>query len=149
MRHRGHPKVARKCPVEASRPDSLHFLMVFSTARIPSFLQGWRPRGLIIPCKNEGILFRESTAEGRIADGEISPFVGVPGGPQSPLKEVLKIRGGHQSSRELESLHFNGVPWPHRRGRKSFQKVVVKLITFLKKAVFKIEVDRRLKSPHF
>ena len=102
--------MARKCPVEASRPDSLHFLMVFSKARIPSFLQGRRPRGLIIPCKNEGILFRESTAEGRREDGAISPFVGVPWGPQSPPKEVLKIRGEHQSSRELESLHFNGVP---------------------------------------
>ena len=143
--HQGHPKVTLKCPVEASRPDSPHFLMVFSKARIPSFLQGRRPRGGIIPGKNAGILFGDSTAEGRREDGAISPFVGVPWGPPRPPKEVLKIRGGHQSSRELESLHFNGVPWPHRRGQKSSKKVVVKLTTFLKKAVFKITWKYRKK----
>ena len=102
--------MARKCPVEGSRPDSLHFNGVPCAARIPAFLQGRRPRGGIIPAKNAGILFGDSTAEGRREDGAISPFVGVPWGPQSPPKEVLKIRGEHQSSRELESLHFNGVP---------------------------------------
>ena len=94
----------------AAGPNRLIFSGFFATPRIASFLQCKTPRGLIIPCKNEGILFRESTAEGRREDGAFSPFVGVPWGPQSPPKEVLKIRGEHQSSRELESLHFNGVP---------------------------------------
>ena len=81
-----------------------------ATARFTDFLQGRRLQGGIIPGKNEGILFRESTANGRREDGAFSLFVGVPWGPPRPPKEVLKIRGGHQSSRELESLHFNGVP---------------------------------------
>ena len=38
-------------------------------ARFAAFLQGRRPRGLIIPCKNAGILFRASSAEGRSDDG--------------------------------------------------------------------------------
>ena len=38
-------------------------------SRIAAFLQGGRPRGLIIPCKNAGILFRESRAEERSDDG--------------------------------------------------------------------------------
>ena len=38
-------------------------------SRIAAFLQGGRPRGLIIPCKNAGILFRESSAEERSDDG--------------------------------------------------------------------------------
>ena len=40
-----------------------------ATSRIAAFLQGRRPRGLIIPCKNAGILFRASSAEGRSDDG--------------------------------------------------------------------------------
>ena len=63
----------------------------------------------MIACKNEGALFRESTAEGRREDGAFSPFVGVPWGPQSPPKEVLEIRRGPRSSRHLESLYFDSV----------------------------------------
>ena len=81
-----------------------------ATGRIAAFLQGGKPRGGIIPCNNEGILFGDSTTEGKNEDGSFSHFWGVPQGPPRPPKEVLKIRGEHQSSRELESLHFNGVP---------------------------------------
>ena len=63
-----------------------------------------------IPYKNAGILFWEASAEGRSEDGAFAPSWGVPWGPPRPPKEVLKIRGGHQSSRQLESLHFYGVP---------------------------------------
>ena len=122
--------MTRGCPQDGRRPESFHFLCFFATSRIAAYLQCKRPRTLIIPCKNEGILFRESTAEGRRKDGAFSPFVGVPWGPPRPPKEVLKIRGGHQNSRELESLHSYGVPWPHRRGQKSFKKDVVKLTHF-------------------
>ena len=38
-------------------------------ARFAPFLQGRKPRGLIIPCKNAGILFRASSAEARSDDG--------------------------------------------------------------------------------
>ena len=95
---------------DGRRTESFHFLVFFATSRFASFLKCKRLRGLIIPCKNERVLFRESTAEGRREDGAFSPFVGVPWGPQSPPKEVLKIREEHKSSRKLESLHFNGVP---------------------------------------
>jgi len=133
----------------AAGPNHSIFLGSCATSRIAAYLQCKRPRGVIIPCKNEGILFRESSAEGRREDGAFSPSWEVPWGPPRPPKGVLKIRGGHRSSRQLESLHFYSVPWPPRWGQRSSTKEVVKLTTFFKKAVFKIEVDRRLKSLHF
>ena len=65
-------------------------------SRVDAFLQGGRPRGLIIPCKNAGILFRESSAEERSDDG---------------AEKREKRENGHQ----LDSLHFYGVPWPPQR----------------------------------
>ena len=63
--------------------------------------------------------------------------------------KVLEIRGGHPDGHQLEPPHFYGVPWPHRRGLKSYKKVVVKLTTFFsKKAVCEIQIDRRLESLH-
>ena len=120
-----------------------------ATARSIDLFQGRRPRGGTIPNKNAGILFRESSAEGRNEDGTLSLSWGIPWGQPRPPKEVLKIRGGHQNSRQFEALHFYSVPWPHRRGQKSIKNVVVKLTTLLKKSVFKIQVDRRLESLRF
>ena len=94
----------------AAGPNHSIFRGSRATARIASYLQCRRPRGGIIPCKNEGILCRETSAERRSEDGAFSPSWGVPWGPQRPPKEVLKIRGGHRSSRQLESLHFYIVP---------------------------------------
>ena len=71
-----------------------------ATSRIAAFLQGGRPRGLIIPCKNAGILFRESSAEERSDDGA-----------EKREKRKEKRENGHQ----LDSLHFYGVPWPPQR----------------------------------
>ena len=116
--------MARKCPVEGSRPDSLHFNGVPCAARIPAFLQGRRPRGGIIPGKNAGILFRESSAEERSDDGAekrekreerrekmaTSSIPCISTVSRGHLKEVMKIRWGHRNSRKLESLHFYGVP---------------------------------------
>ena len=110
---------AEGAPQMAAGPNHSIFSGFRATSRIASYLQCKRPRGLIIPCKNEGILFRESTAEGRREDGAFSPFWGVPWGPPRPPKEVLKIRGGHRSGRQLESLHVYSVPGPPRRGQKS------------------------------
>ena len=101
---------AEGAPQMAAGPNHSIFSGFRATSRIASYLQCKTPRGVIIPCKNEGILFRESTAEGRREDGAFSPFWGVPWGPPRPPKEVLKIRGGHRSSRQLESLHFYSVP---------------------------------------
>ena len=49
--------------------DSQQGLLAPGPSRITAFLQGGRPRGLVIPCKNAGILFRESSAEERSDDG--------------------------------------------------------------------------------
>ena len=68
---------------------------------------------------------------------------------QGPLENVLQIRGGHEDGHQLESPHFYGVPWPHRRGLKSSKKKPLKLTSFFKKAVCKIQIDRRLESLHF
>ena len=43
--------------------------MALGPCRIVAFLQGGRPRGFILPYKNAGFLFRESSAEERCDDG--------------------------------------------------------------------------------
>ena len=101
---------AEGAPQMAAGPNHSIFTGSRATARIPSFLQGRRPRGGILPYKNEGILFRDTTAERRSEDGTFSLSWGVPWGPRRPPKEVWKIRGGHPNSRQLESLHFYSVP---------------------------------------
>ena len=88
--------------------------------RIASILQCKAPRGLIIPCKSEGILFRESSAEERSDDGakkrekreERREKIATSSIPcistmcRGHLKEVMKILWGHRNSLKLESLHF-------------------------------------------
>ena len=92
--------------------------------RIVAFLEGRKPRGLIVPCKNAGILFRESSAEEMSDDGAekrekreerrekmaTSSIPCISTVSRGHLKEVMKIRWGHRNSRKLESLHFYGVP---------------------------------------
>ena len=53
----------------ARDPQTKQGFLAPGPSRIAAFLQGGRPRGLIIPCKNAGILFRESSAEERSDDG--------------------------------------------------------------------------------
>ena len=60
--------------------------------------------------KNEGVLFRDTSADGRSKDGTFSLSWGVPWGPPRPPKEVLSIRRGHPSSRQLESLKISHCP---------------------------------------
>ena len=93
-------------------------------ALFAAFLQGRRPRGLMIPCKNAGILFRASSAEGRSDDGAekrekreerrekiaASSILCISMVSRGHLKEVMKIRRGHRNCSKLESLHFYGVP---------------------------------------
>ena len=79
----------------AAGPNHSIFTGSRATARVASFLQGRRPRGGIIPNKNEGILFRDTSAERRSEDGTFSLSWGVPWGPPRPPNAVLKIRGGH------------------------------------------------------
>ena len=133
----------------AAGPDRCSFTGPNATARLPAYLQSTQALLLIIHCKNAVDL---SCARRRRFPRIPQPvfhsreLLGCSPGPQ---EKVLQIRGGHQDGHQLESLHFYGAPWPHRRGEKSFKKVVVELTTFFKKAVWKIHVDRRLESLHF
>ena len=111
-------------PQMAAGPNHLIFLGFRATSRIASYLCCKRLRGLIIPCKNAGILFRESSAEERSDDGAekrekreerrekmaASSIPCISTVSRGHLKEVMKIRWGHRNSRKLESLHFYGVP---------------------------------------
>ena len=135
-------------PSRAASPIDCIFAGPRATGRLTAYLQGGRAQGTIIHCKNAVDLFRGRAVDRRSVHGTFPSSWGVQGCPRRPPKEVLKIPGGHQDGHQLESLHFYGVPWPHPGGQKSSQKGVVKLTTFFKKAVCKIEVDRRLESLH-
>ena len=146
---RGRPRVARGCPDEGRRPDCLNFYRVKCDGQnrcIFAVSQALLPR---ILCK-----YADDLSCGRRRRlPRIAPPVflsrGLLGCSQGPLENVLQIRGGHQDGHQLESLHFYGVPWPHRRGLKSFNKVIVMLTQFFTQAVFKIQVDRRPTSRFF
>ena len=100
-------------------------------ARCTAFLQCKTPRGLIIPCKNEGILFRESTAEERREDGRAQgeAFTAARKDHARKLKAALldglkkeesrekreEKREKRENGRKLDSLHFYRVPWPPRK----------------------------------
>ena len=71
-------------PQMAAGPNHFIFRGSRATARIASYLQCRSPRGGIIPCKYEGILFRESSAEERRRI--VLPFLGSPLGPAKPPK---------------------------------------------------------------
>ena len=146
---RGRPMVARGCPDEGRRPDCLHFYRAKCDGHNHCIFTVAQALLLIIHCKNAVDLScgRRSRFPRIPRPGFLSR--GLLGCSQGPQEKVLQIRGGHEDGLQLESLHFYGVPWPHRRGQKSFKKEFVKLTTFFKKAVCKIEVDRRLESLHF
>ena len=146
---RGRPKVARGWPVDGRRPGSLQFYRAKCDGQIACIftlhagtfahnpLQKW----------SRSVL---RTAKAFPKDSAASfPFQRVPWVLARARGKVLQIRGGHQDGHQLEYLHFYGVPWPHPRGQTSSKKVVVKLTTFFKQSVFKVEVDRRLESLHF
>ena len=94
----------------AAGPKHSIFTGSRATARIASYLQCRRPRGGMLLSKHEGILCREASAERGSEDGTLPRSWGSPWGPPRPPKEVLKIRGGHPSSHQLESRHFYNVP---------------------------------------
>ena len=117
-------KRSQKRPPEIPKLTDSRVFLAPGPPRIASFLQCKTPRGLIIPCKNAGILFRESSAEERSDDGAekrekreerrekmaTSSIPCISTVSRGHLKEVMKIRWGHRNSRKLESLHFYGVP---------------------------------------
>ena len=94
----------------AASPNHFIFTGSRATARIASYLQCTRARGGIIPYKDEGILCRVTSDDRMSEHGAFSPSWGVLWCPQRPQAKVLKIRGGHQSGRQLESPHFYGAP---------------------------------------
>ena len=146
---RGRPRVARGCPVDGRRPESLHFYRAKCDGQIDCIFTvhaGTFAHNPLQKCSRSVL----RTAKAFPKDSAASfPFQRAPWVLARAPGKVLQIRGRHQDGHQLESLHFYGVPWPHRRGQKSSKKVVVKLTTFFKKAVFKIEFNRRLESLHF
>ena len=45
--------------------------------------------------------------------------------PRVSFAKVLKIRGCYEVGRQLESLHFYRVPWPHRvRAKRAPKKAI-------------------------
>ena len=146
---RGRPMVARGCPDEGRRPDCLHFYRVKFDGQNRCIFTVSQALLLRIPCKYaDDLSCGRRSRYPRIAR-PVFHSRGLLGCSQGPLENVLQIRGGHEDGHQLESLHFYGVPWPHRRGLKSSKKVVVKLTAFFLKAVCKIQIDRRLESLHF
>ena len=106
------------------------FIRPNATARIAAYLQSTQARLLRIPCKNaDDLSCARRSRYPRIAQ-PVFHSRGLLGCSQGPLDKVLQIRGGHQDGHQLESLHFYGVPWRHRRELKSSKKVVVQLTTF-------------------
>ena len=145
---RGRPKVARGWPVDGRRPGSLQFYRAKCDGQIACIFTvhaGTFAHNPLQKCSRSVLRTAKPFPKDSAARHEVqrAPWVLA----RAPEKVSL-IRCGHQDGHQLESLHFYGVPWPHRRRQKSFKKVVVKLTTFFKKAVCKIQIDRRLESLH-
>ena len=130
---RGRPMVARGCPDEGRRPDCLHFYRVKFDGQNRCIFRVSQALLLRIPCKYaDDLSCGRRRRLARIArPGFLSRgFLGCSQGPQ---ENVLQIRGGHEDGHQLESLHFYGVPWPHRRGLKSSPKKLLSWQAFSKK----------------
>ena len=141
--------MARGCPVEGRRPDCLHLYRAKCDDQNRCIFivhAGTSAQNPLQKCRRSVWRTAKLLPKDRAAS---FPFQRAPWVLASAPRKSLQIRGGHEDGHQLESLHFYGVPWPHRRGLKSSKKVVVKLPTFFKKAVCKIQIDRRLESLHF
>ena len=135
-------------PQMAASPIDCIFTMPRATARLTAFLQGGRAQGAIIHCKNAVDLLCERARTRRSQDG-IFPLPGGSWGARSaPQKSFENQRGPPRWPQARLTAFLQGAVTPSRRIKK-FQKKVFKLDTFLKKAVSKFEVDRRLQSLHF
>ena len=84
------------------------------------------------------------------AKTELFPLPGGSWGARSgPRKKFGKSEGATKMAASSIDCIFTRSRGHLDEGQKSFKKTVFKLDTFLKKAVSKIEVDRRLESLHF
>ena len=146
---RGRPRVARGYPVDGRRPGSLHFYRAKCDGQIGCVFTVHAGTFAQNPLQNAVDLFCGRRRRFPRIPQPVFHSRGLLGCSQGPEEKVLQIRGGHQDGHQLESLHFYGVPWPHRRGLKSSKKRPLKLTSFFKKAVCKIQMDRRLESLHF
>ena len=102
--------VARGRPVDGRRPESLHFYRVPCDGQIDFILTlhaGTFAHNPLQKCSRSVL----RTAKGFPKDSAaIFPLQRGPGMPAGFPNEVLKIRGGHESSRQLEPLHCYGAP---------------------------------------
>ena len=97
-------------PQMAASPIDCIFTMPRATARSTAYLQGGRAQGAVPPCKYAVDLFCGRPRARRSPDGTFSPPWRLQACPKRPQEKVLKIRGGHQDGRKLDSLHFYRVP---------------------------------------
>ena len=97
-------------PQMAASPIDCIFTMPRATARSTAYLQRGRAQGAVPPCKYAVDLFCGRPRARRSQDGTFSPPWRLLGCPKRPQEKVLKIRGGHQDGRQLDSLHFYSVP---------------------------------------
>ena len=136
-------------PQMAASPIDCIFTMPRATARSTAFLKGGSAQGAIIHCKNAVDLFCGRARARRSQYRTLSPpwrLLGCPKRP--PQKSVETPRGPPRWPQARFTAFLQGAVTTSLR-LANFQKKVFKLDTFLKKAVLKIEVGRRLQSPHF
>ena len=93
-------------PQMATSPIDSIFTMPRAQARSTPVLQGGRAQGALPPCKTGVDLFCGRPRARRSQDGTFSPPWRLLGCPKRPQEKVLKIRGGHQNGRKLDSLLF-------------------------------------------
>ena len=93
-------------PQMATSPIDSIFTMPRAQARSTPVLQGGRAQGALPPCKTGVDLFCGRPRPRRSQDGTFSPPWRLLGCPKRPQEKVLKIRGGHQDGRKLDSLLF-------------------------------------------
>ena len=93
-------------PQMATSPIDSIFTMPRAQARSTPVLQGGRAQGALPPCKTGVDLFCGRPRARRSQDGTFSPPWSLLGCPKRPQEKVLKIRGGHQDGRKLDSLLF-------------------------------------------
>ena len=102
----GASRSAEGAPQMATSPIDSIFTMPRAQARSTPVLQGGRAQGALPPCKTGVDLFCGRPRAQRNQDGTFSPPRKLLMCPKRPQEKVLKIRGGHQDGRKLDSLHF-------------------------------------------
>ena len=146
---RGRPRVARGCPVDGRRPESLQFYRAKCDGQnrcIFTVHAGTFAHNPLQKCRRYVL----RTAKASAKDSEASvPYQRAPWVlARAPGKSFANPRWPPRWP-PARIPAFLRCPVASSKRAEKYQKKVVKLTTFLKKAVCKIQVDRRLESLHF